>query len=158
MVRSCLLNWIYTTACPGTTWAYLMLSIIPSDHSQIDAFLTLPLLASSLQPLACVPQLRPSHCCEHGSSSSEPAELAHLEMEAHTHPVSQASISWPSYLPNFLSKPEASALASGKPISFALPPTHCEQHTHPRTQSRHWETQTRPYFLLLHCHASELVG
>lgn len=48
MVRSCLLNWIYTTACPGTTWAYLMLLIIPPDHSQIDAFLT----AASISLLA----------------------------------------------------------------------------------------------------------
>lgn len=40
MVRSCLLNWIYTTACHATTWGYLILLIIPPDHSQIDGFLT----------------------------------------------------------------------------------------------------------------------
>lgn len=39
MVRSCPLNWIYTAACQGTTWGYLILFIIPPDLSQINAFL-----------------------------------------------------------------------------------------------------------------------
>lgn len=101
MVRSCPLNWIYTTACQGTTWGYLILFIIPPDLSQINAFLR---TASNPHHLKCIVPVRSSTWILHlrrlptpiYSANNKLLEtwlplakafpIALLELEVHTHP------------------------------------------------------------------------
>lgn len=111
MVRSCLLNWIYTTACRGTTWGYLILFLIPPDHSQIDVFLTTASMSPKdsnpygpitgfftwvSQPQALT--LSDSFCKQYTSlsmalpSSNTSRALHCWEKKAHTHPSIPGSL------------------------------------------------------------------
>lgn len=101
MVRSCPLNWIYTAACQGTTWGYLILFIIPPDLSQINAFLNtasnphhlkriVPVMSSTwilhLRRLPAPVYSANSKLLETRLLLAQAFPKALLELEVHTHP------------------------------------------------------------------------